>query len=763
MVIMIKGGDAMSEKEPNIIKYFIKKVTKKPNQIEESRRLWKREVEPIRRLTLWGRNKSGDPSYLLLYGQQKFERSKSDSDYRPRNILASDVTYTHYLIAEGSKGHFPSFEALKYVPASDWSYSSAEEKVPQLYYKRGFKEVGYWASKSAYAVEGFMPLPKDGGITIPYYENLDNEDYVRLLEDADVRIENFTLAKHPNEVIQLPEMFKNLSEPFIKLLGHDRLDIRKKSLRHILNSTPPKEIFSYLCALGSGELVSGLFLELAKKKDPVCQHYASGILEGLYEWESPSYHKGLQRCATIYLTSLDEGKRNQRIQWMREHIANIDLHLIALNGKPIADPTALDGKKYRTYANKDVLKDVKESYEYDGTRWSKKTSTPEQRYEIGAFTDGVKLDMTLMKNVIQEAVIYGLPDLIGQLAYYLDAPRVTYYLQGNAKAKAHKYYLRYLRQSLQELATEQPEVYIEALVTLFSSYKKGDYVCKFNGNFQFNYFIRNILYKDFDWDPPVGWDNWQERDRYMSKDQLLKLEGRYEAHQELWDNSLEQVLDIALNCEVPTIIKAFYYILKDSPNQEAFINGLDFKKLLKLSTSPYEPLAKLFFGQLKARLDGSDDFNIHYFMDLLCVGLPVTDLLALEYIKKVNGLFKPHEVANLLFIKDLEKWHHYIINWLKTFNTDTYEAFVTHILKDITDFAAIETLEPEILRDTLLSTTKHLATMALPKRMALTSDILQILLYYPSLPTWIMDFFESLLFSGSYEDLAAIMGEIETL
>lgn len=763
MVIMIEGGDAMSEKETNIIKNFIKKVTETAKPIDESRRLWKREVEPIRRLTLWGRNTSGDPSFLFLYGQQKFERQESDEDYRPRNILASDVIYTHYLIAEGSKGHFPSFEALKYVPASDYAYSSEEEKVPQLYYKKGFKEVGYWASKAAYAVEGFLPLPKDGGISIPYYEHFAYEDYVGLLKDADVRIENFTLAKHPNEVIQLPDMFKDLSESFVKLLGHDRLDIRKKSLCHILGSTPPKEIFSYLCTLGSGELASGLFLELAKKKDPVCQHYATGILEGLYEWESPSYHKGLQRCANIYLTSLDEEKRSQRIKWMREHIANLDLHLIALDGKPIPNPSSLDGKKYRTYANKERLKDVQDRYEYDGSRWKRKTYIPEQRYEIGAFTDGVKLDMVLMKNVIQEAVIYGVPDLIGQLAYYLDAPRVTYYLQGNTKTKAHKYYLRYLRQALQELATEQPKIYIEALVILFSNYKKGDYVCKFTGNFQFNYFIRNILYKDFDWNPPIGWDNWQERDSYMSEDQLLKLEGRYEAHKDLWDNALDQVLDIALNCEVPTIIKAFYYILKDSPNQEAFINGLDFKKLLKLSTSPYEPLAKLFFGQLKTRLDRSDEFNIHYFIDLLGVGLPVVDLLALEYLNKVNGLFKAHEVARLLFIKDLEKWHHLIIHWLNSFNTDTYEAFVSHILKDITDFATLETLEPEILKDTLLSTTKQLTTMALPKRMALTSDILQILLYYPSLPTWIMDFFESLLLSGSYEDLATIMDEMETL
>ena len=147
-------------------------------------------------------------------------------------------------------------------------------------------------------------------------------------------------------------------------------------------------------------------------------------------------------------------------------------------------------------------------------------------------------------------------DVIGKIAYYIDAPRLHYYFKGNELSRELRYFKKYIHRIIKFYAQNDKEKFIEVMKTLFTSYTEDDFLCKFKGNFQFNYFIKNILYANFKEKPPKGdWYNWQKRFNWMSNDQLLKLEGRYECNKEIWDDHLEDVLYIALNAKISNVYK----------------------------------------------------------------------------------------------------------------------------------------------------------------------------------------------------------------
>lgn len=55
------------------------------------------------------------------------------------------------------------------------------------------------------------------------------------------------------------------------------------------------------------------------------------MLEGDIKWADENYSKGLRRCIRIYLTSIDEELKTERIQWIRNNLYKMDLPLTRLN------------------------------------------------------------------------------------------------------------------------------------------------------------------------------------------------------------------------------------------------------------------------------------------------------------------------------------------------------------------------------------------------------------------------------------------------
>ncbi|NLP28975.1 MAG: hypothetical protein GX370_09495 [Clostridia bacterium] len=98
-----------------------------------------------------------------------------------------------------------------------------------------------------------------------------------------------------------------------------------------MDQKPPKDFFTRLLQLGSSQYISGLFLELAKRQNNLLQAEAKEMLEGDIKWADENYAKGLRRCIRIYLTSIDEELKTERIQWIRNNLYKMDLPLTRLN------------------------------------------------------------------------------------------------------------------------------------------------------------------------------------------------------------------------------------------------------------------------------------------------------------------------------------------------------------------------------------------------------------------------------------------------
>jgi hypothetical protein len=70
---------------------------------------------------------------------------------------------------------------------------------------------------------------------------------------------------------------------------------------------------------------------LVKRQNNLLQAEAKEMLEVDIKWSDENYAKGLTRCIRIYLTSIDEELKTERIQWIRNNLYKMDLPLTRLN------------------------------------------------------------------------------------------------------------------------------------------------------------------------------------------------------------------------------------------------------------------------------------------------------------------------------------------------------------------------------------------------------------------------------------------------
>ena len=128
---------------------------------------------------------------------------------------------------------------------------------------------------------------------------------------------------------------------------------------------PPKLVYERILSIGSSELISGLFLELAKNKDDVILKEAKLLIESDIDWTGRKNADSLRRCANIYLNALSPELRKRKEDKIRKSLVNMDLRLKKLNGKLIPDDKILEGATYRKYSMNGYLSDVYEYYDYE--------------------------------------------------------------------------------------------------------------------------------------------------------------------------------------------------------------------------------------------------------------------------------------------------------------------------------------------------------------------------------------------------------------
>ncbi|WP_252254065.1 hypothetical protein [Clostridium sp. ZBS12] len=720
-------------------------------------RLWKKDYNPLRSIVLWGWDDNNNPSFLMLYGKHEFKNTQSDGE-SITSILEDDVKYASYAIFNGSEGHLPSFESVKIIEEDGYYNRNNDEEFPKMYYKTGIDYSWYWKRDENYLVNEFKNLEEENKIVLPYFKEISYEDCVKNVQAKNISFPNFRLANHPNEVLNLDEEYHEYYSVIYDMFSNKNIYMRKKRLSQLIESNPPKEIYNLLLKLGSTEMISGLFLEFARYNNSLLIEEAKNILKSDINWGGENYTKGVKRCVTIYVNTITEELRQKRESFIRTHLSEMDLHLIHIDGKDIHSNKILEGSHYRKYAAQELLKEYYGRYDYEKGEWIQYRSP--QRYKVGLYTDGVMLNTIEFKNTIQEAEAYGLADVIGKIAYYLDAPRLTYYFKGTSKGKELKYFKRYVRKIMDSYAKNDEEKFIIAMKSLLTSYTKHDYVCKFKGNFQFNDFIKYYLYNDFKEKPPIGWDNWQARSEWMQNDQLMKLQGRYEFMKEIWDNHLDDVLYIAINSNINPIFKACYYILKDSERTNELINNMSYKELSDLTLVSYEPLANMFMNILTEKLNKLDEFDSKLMIDLINSKNENVHELAISFFERTNGKFKSSDIVNFMFLNDLDNWIKLFKESILSLNEKEYLNFVKEIIDNSDRFRETNVALSKEIRDLLSLSVNKLKGISNDEKMNLISYVISSIFEKSSMPEWAEIFVEEAIFSLSYEELENLLNGV---
>lgn len=707
---------------------------------KKDKRICQRNFSPQRKIFLWGLDNENNPCFLVLYGLHEFKTGYE---------LKENVAYTNYVIFRGKNGHFPSFENVKII--ADYNYKT-RQSTKIMYYKSDINKYRYYYYylDENNEVEGFKNLNENEAVILPYFENMTYKDYLNAVKEKNLKLDNFIFAEDLKDIFNLDDELISYYEMICHIFLNSNIYMRKKYLRKLINLNPPKKLYDFILKCGSVELISGLFLELSLKKDDILLKEAKDIVNIKIDWTSECYSKGLKRCVYLYINSLDENLKNERIKFIYEKLEDMDLKLLYIENKEIPKDKILEGKDYRKYALCNYLSS-ENNYYYENYGEERKEIT--KRYKESYYCDKFKLDINKFKNTIQEAEIYNLPDVIGKIAYYLDAPRLTYYFKGNYNYKGLQYFKRYLRRIMDFYARNDEDKFIKSMKVLFTSYTNADYLCKFKGNFQFNYFIKHYLYYDFKEKAP---EEWYERDKWMRNDQLSLLEGRYEFMPEIWDRHLNDIIDIIQEASVDVILKAFYYILKDCFSSEK-IESIDYNKLIKLSSCKYEPVSNMFKDILYKKLDRENNFDINIMFSFIRCGNKELYDIAMNYFYRTNGKIEANDLLELMFFDNFEEWTDLFLNNMQNMGKDKLCLFIKEIFSQRHKF--INKDFSENIKNLLFETVKNMNLTE--NNLDLISFIISELYSQQNFTDFILEITKNIIFSIQYNKLKNILNQIE--
>ncbi|MFX1237537.1 MAG: hypothetical protein ACFE8P_07435, partial [Promethearchaeota archaeon] len=744
---------------------------------------WGKEHKPWRRMVFWGWDDNNNPSFVIIYGKHEYmgleisisrqdieryaEKSKASGlgNYNPDfkegiyKVLQDDVIYTCYALFRGKKGHFPSYQAVKIIEQSHYDYKTRTYSYddPEMYYKKGIEYHWSWDLRNAEKFDEFYLLKDAEMLSLPYFTSQSYEERLKKIKEQGFEVKGFRFANSLGEILQIPETHAEYANIIIDMMSQPNIYMRKKFLAEFLAKNPPESVLNALLTMVSSEVVSGLFLELAKTANPIILEQARKLIESDITWVASNYARGIKRCAKLYINSLDPDVKSSRTEWIRDTLSNMDLHLIKFRGEIIPLDKIIVGSTYRKYAMWGYLRDSYRYYNYEKHERIKESN----RYEVGAYTDGMQFNLIEFKNTIQESEIYGLADVIGKIAYYIDAPRLAYYLKGNRSTKALKYFQGYLRRIINSYAIKNEEKFIEAMKTMLTSYKPEDCLSKYGNDYEYNVFIKYYLYKDYsEVEPDRNTTNWEERSEFYSTPKFMRLQGRREYKKEIWDRHLDAAAEIALNSQVMPIVKACYFILKDSPELQKFIENMKYELLIQLSLTSYEPLSELFSNVLNEKMEKSDTFDPELMLALIGCNSERMHEYGWNYFKRTNGSFSPQVVADFLLLQNLDQWTGLFQQSIAALRGDSYGSFLKHLINKSKELQKKEVLISETIRDILSNSTGEMQYLSSANKAELFNIVLEMIFKESAILDWIMTFFEEVIFSLSQEDLDNLLKDV---
>ena len=250
-------------------------------------------------LHVWGRDSVGNPAFAVFYSTSS---------------KAGKALFTCCMVYRGAGGHFPAFEKMIIVNTYDYKTRVRQKK---LYHPRHISR-GYYAypryEDRGKDVKEFQELIKSFTMDITSLKTLPYEAVFDQLNLAKQPYSNFLPARNPDDVLQIPAALEPYKNTLYLLFSNTNLYTRQRLLQGLIDGNPPEALYDYLLLMGSAELISGLFLALAKSQNPVLAGKAADVDQSAAYWLKGNYLVGVRRCIHLYTDAISEGGRSKRAQ-----------------------------------------------------------------------------------------------------------------------------------------------------------------------------------------------------------------------------------------------------------------------------------------------------------------------------------------------------------------------------------------------------------------------------------------------------------------
>jgi len=690
--------------------------------LEEKQRLWKNDVNPVRKILLWGFDSYKNPCLLILYGQQEFEReikSSPNSYYVEARLLKPTIVYTNYAVFHGINGHLPS------IPNT---YYSKDDNL--LCYNKGYKTAGiYWQYDrktgyrkcidvdEKYIIKEFYNITQK--VEFNYYEKNNYKDYVSYLKSRQINFEDFELIDNPNDLFDF-ELDSVCMETIINIFLKERLYARKKYLKQFIKTQPSVEEYECILNVASVELACGVFQELMMEKNPILLKTAKEIDKSDILWAKREYHNGLKRCLKQYISMFDENLMREQKEFIYKTLPEMDFQIKKLN---LNNGVKLEGKELEEYLNRPYI--YQNIYVYG----------KQKLYDKGTYTDGKDIYNIKFKNTIQTAKAYEMADVIGKIAYYLDSPRLVCYFKGSSRRGAYNYYSRYLRRILDEYKAFDEKKFITAAREMLVSYTNNDslniYCCDdyFDMNFFFSNYFRDVLVDDTI------------------------------ANNSIWNRYINDVIYIAKNAKALHVHEFCYIILNKAYARNIF-DSYKIKELIELSKIPYEKTAGLFKSLLFPKLKTLQEFDSEIMISLMSAQSDDLWNAAKKYFERTNGKFKPENIVDFLFLDTIEIWYSVLEDNINNFTAEEYGDFIKSITKKSENFLEKRIELSDRMIELLKNSVYKLNMAPMEEKQDLLRYFIALLSGLKKMPDFLFEITENIIFFMPYDLLRNTLKDI---
>ena len=692
---------------------------------EEQQRLWKLDVPPTRKILLWGLDSQKNPCLLILYGKQEVDqelKSSPRSYYVESYLLKPTVTYTNYAVFHGTNGHLPSIPNTYYCEEKDVLCYTKGYKTANRHWdydrRTGWQE--YIDIDEQYIIKEFYKIKQP--VVFDYYEKKSYTDYVSYLKANQIHFKDIELIAHPSDLFDF-EADSPYMDLIVNMCSRERLYTRKKYLSQFIKMQPSEEEYKCILKTASIELACGIFQELTIQKNPILLETAKQIDKSNVLWASPAYHRGLGRCINQYISLFDEKLLQKQKEFIYRTLPEMDFHIKHLK----LDDIKLKDRELREYLDKpNAYQNMLSEYVFGN----------QNLYEKNTYTDGKNVNNVAFKNTIQTAKAYEMADVVGKIAYYLDAPRTTCYFKGSGKTGAYNYYQRYLRRTLDHYQTTDETKFITAAREMLTSYTDNDTLSIDYDDISYNFFFA----------------------RYFGE----ILVNNDAAEHSIWHRYLSDVTFIAQNAKASLVHEFCYAILKKADAHHKF-DSYEIRELIALSKIPYEKTAKLFEKILLPKLEALQEFDADIMISLMNAPSEKLWDAAKKYFIHTNGKFQPEHITDFLFLDTIETWYGILEENVNHFTTEEYIAFLKSIAEKREKFLKQQVELSEQITDLLLNSVNKLDAAATQEQQELLRYFTTLLLSPEKIPDFLFDIAENIIFFMPYDILKNTLKEIDLL